>query len=222
MNRRLAAYALLAAASAPALCGCQAGVMIGRILFGDPEIRPAFELQTGVRLDEQEEAVRVVCTSPSQLAGDGYAMLNIDLPEQLLRRLKRRGVPVGSVERALSKLDDLGGQFDARAVAGEYEDGYLVHVHVDRFGLREPGSNMYRGHCEGALTVYQVLDEDGEGPMPAGPVEVFSRGFGAKYPTGHPVPGESTPEGQFRRKFVAHLAGEAARMLVRYRVTETF
>ena len=220
MHRRIAT--VLIAAVALSACGCQAGVMIGRILFGDPEIRPAFELQTDVRLEEQDEEVRVVCTSPSQLSGD-FSTVSVDLPEKLLRSLKRRGVPVGDVDDALSKLDDLGGYFDPRLVAAEYDDGYLIHIDVRDFSLREPGSNLYRGRAEGTLTAYQLIDEDGpEGDGEPTPVEVFSRGFSSTYPTGHPVPSESTPESQFNRKFVSHLAGEATRMLVRYRVTETF
>ena len=194
-------------------CGCQAGVMIGRILFGDPEIRPPFEVQTGVRLPEQEEDVRVVCTCPSQLSGD-FGTLNIDLPEEVLRGLKKKGVPVGNVERALGRLDDLGGRFDPRKLAAEYEDGYLIHLDVERFTMREPGSNLYRGRAEGTLRAYAVTDE--------GPREVFVRNFKSTYPNGHPVPSESVPEQQFRRKFVRHVAAEVGRQLVRYRSSETF
>ena len=198
-------------------CGCQAGVMIGRILFGDPEIRPPFELQTGVRLDEQEQEVRVVCTSPSQLSGD-FGAINVDLPEQLLRRLKKKNVPVGNVEQALSRLDDLGGQFDARVVAAEYDDGYLMHINIDRFTLQEPGSNLYRGRADGTLTAYQIVERDGESV----PTEIFVRKFKSVYPNGHPVPSESVPEQQFRRKFVAHVSGEINRQLTRYRNSEAF
>lgn len=230
--RRRTALLTLACAAPLFLGGCQAAVMVGRILFGDPLVPSALESSAGVRLEEEDATVFVVCTSPS-VTTTRYETLAVDLPDELERRLKRRGIKTGDTADAMNATADFGGQFSVRDVAEHLDEGYLVHIDFERFSLTEDnGNTLYRGRAGGTVAVYEIEkpsdDADDESASEATSLsdgtiatEIFRRGFETTYPGSHPVPVDQTPEKVFRKRFIAHMSELIGRKLYRYRVSET-
>lgn len=214
----------IALAVLPLCFGCQAGVMMARIVMGDPKITSPFEATTHVDLEDQDQPVYVVCTVPS-VTTEEYESLAVDLPDELVRRLRRKGVPTGDASNAINKAADIGGQVDPVEVARQLDEGYLVYIDLDRYSLSEDGGNtLYRGKAAGGVFVYRIGTdgEDAEKSSTADRVtEVFHRGFDVTYPGSHPVPVDQLPASVFAKRFEDHLAGEIGRLLYSYRMTES-
>lgn len=222
---------LLSIAVLPLCFGCQAGIMFTRILMGDPKVTSAFEASTHIDLQDQEQPVYVVCTVPS-VTTERYESLAVDLPDEVLRRMKRRGIPTEDASDAINLAADMGGRFNAYDVAKQLDEGYLVYIDLDRYSLSEDrGNTLYRGRATGNVSVYRIEAaeseddsepaNDSEAPPQPEVTELFHRGIDTKYPGSHPVPIDQVPANVFQKRFEDHLADEVGRLLYSFRVTET-
>lgn len=222
--RRVIALTLLIL---PICSGCQAGFMVTRILMGDPKVVAPFESATHVKLDDQEKPVFVVCTLPS-VTTERYESLAVDLPDGLMRLMKRRGIPTGDAADAIDRVTDFGGQIDPHDLGSELDAGYLVFVDLERYSLSEDGGNtLYRGRASGNIAVYEIQagEESTDGDSKASTqkvIEVFHRGFDTSYPGSHPVPVDQLPASVFEKRFRDHLAEELGHMLYSYRMSDAF
>jgi hypothetical protein len=165
------------------LAGCSLFLLAGKMFFGDPEQTAAFQLATGIDLAEGEKKVVVLCSAPSMVEG-GEISVHYEIVEEVSRLLKRRGVKLVSSNEVRTWMDDNGGRLDdPRDLAEDFEVDYIIYISLARVSFREENSpTLYRGVASGEVFAYEVHKENG------GPVvnEVFSKGFSAVYPEGHP------------------------------------
>ena len=220
---RMSALAL--ACLLPALAGCQAGVMIGRILFGDPLVQPALTQVTGLELIEGTHTVHLACTAPASVVNT-YDALELDLVSEVSRRLKRQGIPVTKPDDVAETIDDLGGRLDPRELAEQFDDGLLVHVNLERFSLAESdgieraGDELHRGRALGEVVAYEIRPDDDE--RGGGVIEIYRQELRLEYPTTHPIPRDQMSAAMFEQKFLGRLADEVGRRLYPFRVSDTF
>ncbi len=177
--------------------------MAAKVMMGDPGQTSGFEMVTTVNLSKGEHKVIVHCSAPSYINED-YGTLASDVEEELIRRMKRKGVDVLHPDAAADVLDRLGGGFDPKALAREMDVDYIMHIKIEKFShMEESSPNLYRGHASGVIIGYEAVGEEGEDKLVT---EVFNQSFKSNYPTTHPVPVDQTPKTVFIRKCVDHLA----------------
>lgn len=206
------------------LCVVQAGcintlVMVGKVLLGDPKQPSAFELATGISLQQEEKQVLVHCTAPGLITGE-HGTLTVDVQEGLLRRMKRHGIPVLPPDAAADVLDRAGGQFNPKLLARELDEvDYIIHVDFSRFTYMEDSSpNLYRGQADGQVVVYAARGNSKNRHV----VKVYNQDFKTIYPPTHPVPVDQTPKNVFIRRFVDHNASALGGMFYDLRPSEKF
>ena len=188
--------------------------MIGRVIFGDPKIPAAITAATGIDLEEQTHTVHLACTAPASVL-QGYDALQLDLVDEVARRLRKREIPVTPPDDVAEAIDDLGGRFEPRQLASQFDDGLLVHINIESFSLHEPNSpKMHRGATLGEVVGYEIRDD--------GPVEVFRQEIRLEYPETHPIPEDRISDAMFQRKYLTRLSDEIGRRLYRFRVSDTF
>lgn len=200
--------------------GCiQALVMANRIVFGDPKQKSAFEVATGVNLKEKNKRVMLHCSARSFISEE-HGTLTVDLQEELIRRMKRRGLSVHSPDSAARVLDRHGGKFDPKVLAREIDDvDYIMHVEFATFSYMEPASpNLYRGNASGRVYGYEVRGDGADRHT----VKVFDQEFKTTYPSTHPVPFDQTPKNVFIRRFVNNLSDTLGMSFYEVRNSELF
>ena len=211
---------VLALMLAPTLVGCQAGVMIGRVIFGDSKIPPALTQACGIELEEQTHKVHLACTAPATVLNE-YDALQLDLVSEIARRLRKREVPVTPPDDVAELIDEMGGRFDPRELASQFDDGLFIHINLERFSLREASSTeLHRGTAIGEVVAMEIRSEEDE--RGAGVVEVYRQEIRVEYPSTHPVPRDQMSATMFKRKFLSKLSDEIGRRLYTFRVSETF
>ena len=225
LRRPLPLLLLAAALAMPLLAGCQAGVMIGRVLFGDPLITPALTQVTRIKLEDQTHKVHLACVAPASVLSR-YDALQMDLVEQVSRQLRKRDIPVTPPDDVSMIVDDLGGRIDPRELAAQFDDGLLVFINIEQFSLADPGDgNLHRGRMVGEVIAYEIrpTDADGEAAEDAfsEPIEVFRQEARVVYPETHPIPLDQMTASMFKRKFLARLSDEIGRKLYPFRITDT-
>ena len=182
-------------------------MMAGKVLMGDPVQPSGFELATGVSLAEDQKRVLVHCSAPSYLS-DEFDTLTSDIQEELIRRMKRRGMAVMHADAAADVLDDYAGQFDPNLLAMQLDDvDYIFHVQFESFTYREDNSpNLYRGKASGKIVAHEIVrGKDGAGQHA---IQVYDQLFNMTHPTTHPVAVDQMPKTVFIRKFTNKLADE--------------
>ena len=196
--------------------------MLGRVLFGDTKIAPPLTQFTGIELEAGEHPVHLACSAPATVLAD-YDALQVDLVEEVARRLRKREIPVTPPDEVLEHIDALGGRFDARELAAQFDEGLLIHLDIERFSLVESsGSDLHRGRLVGELTAYELREATEDGTWDGGAVEIFTQEVRLEYPSTHPLPADQVSPRMFKRKFMAALADEIGRRLYSYRVSDTF
>lgn len=202
--------------------GCvQSLVMMGRVLLGDPVQPSGFEVATGISLPEEQKRVLIHCSAPAYLA-DEFDTLTSDIEEELIRRLKRRGVAVMHADATADVLDDFGGQFDPNLLAMRLEDvDYIFHITFDNFTYREDNSpNLYRGRASGNVVAHEIRGgDDGAGRHA---VEVYDQQFNVTHPSTHPVAADQMPQTVFIRKFTNNLADQLGHTFYGLRNSDLF
>lgn len=215
IGRRLRMAA--AAVALGLIAGCAQVAVLGKIFYGDPRVTAAFEQITGESLQDRAR-VALVCTAPESVQSE-FDTLAIDLQEELIRRMSRRGIDVLPADEVSSVLDKNAGLFDAQLLAEELELDYVLHVDVEQFSHRDAGSpNLLRGRSLGNVYGYAVR-ESSPGKQA---LQVFEREFRSEYPTSYPISVDQTPEKVFRRRFVDHLSDQVGRMFYDFRTSEAF
>jgi len=194
--------------------------MVSKVLLDDPKQTSAFELATGVSLADEESSILIHCSAPV-LVSDDYETLTTDVEEELVRRMKRRGLKVLDMDTAARVLDDRGGSFDPKLLALEIDDvNYIMHVEIDQFRYMVPSSkNLYQGFASGRIVGFEVR---GDGDAPRHTVQVFDQGFKVNYPASHPVPVDQQPKNVFIRKFIDHMADSLGASFYDVRNSELF
>lgn len=204
------------------LSGCiDSLVMAGKVLMGDPVQPSGFEIATGVSLAEDQKRVLVHCSAPSYLS-DEFDTLTSDIQEELIRRIKRRGMAVMHADAAADVLDDYAGRFDPNLLAMQLDDvDYIFHVQFENFTYREDNSpNLYRGKASGKIVAHEIRrGDDGAG---AHSVEVYNQLFNMTHPSTHPVAADQMPQTVFIRKFTNKLADELGHTFYSVRSSDLF
>lgn len=204
------------------MSGClESLVMAGKVLMGDPVQSSGFELATGISLAEDQKRVLIHCSAPSYLS-DEFDTLTSDIQEELIRRLKRRGMAVMHADAAADVLDDYAGHFDPNLLAMRLDDvDYIFHVQFENFTYREDNSpNLYRGKAAGKIVAHEIRrGDDGAG---AHSVEVYNQLFNLTHPSTHPVAADQMPQTVFIRKFTNKLADELGHTFYSVRSSDLF
>lgn len=189
--------------------GCVQSLMLfGKVFMGDPKQTSAFEQATGVSFEDDEKRVLLVCSSSNSVSME-FGELPVYLEDELIRRMKRRGVITADPNQAINIIEDQGGVFDANAIAkGVDEADYIMHVQIDHFSYQEQGSpNLYRGRSGGLVTGYEIVGGDEDRSEPRHALKVFQQEFRTEYPHSHPVPADDNiPKNVFIRRAMDQLA----------------
>ena len=220
--RRVRTVAMLLLICAPN-CGCiNAGVMFGKVLFGNPMVKSAFEARTGVSLVEDKRKVAVVCTAPSSVVAE-FDSLQYDLQEEVTRRMRLREINVASDDEVIGALNDAGGHFSKDALAAALPDvDYIVHVDIEKFTHTEDGNpNLYRGRSNGIIYAYEVDHGPDSGGSPRA-LQVFYQEFTSEYPKAAPTSADSISARVFRQKCVDQLADIVGRTFYDVESSELF
>ena len=221
VGTRAAPLVLLAAGLMIVQSGCvNFGVMMGKMLFGDPEVTSLFESKTGVALEDGEKRVAFVCTAPAS-TNDQFDSLQLDVQEEVVRRLRRKNVDIVRSDDVLNAMDSNGGRFDRNAIARELGDvDYILHLDIEQFSLTEPASpDLYRGRASGMIYAYEVdRSEAGDGMV----VQIFFRQLDSEYPRSHPMMSDQVSTRVFQRQFVDEMADTVGRTFYSVRTSELF
>ncbi len=180
-------------------------VMAGKVLMGDPQQPSGFELVTGISLKEEQKRVLIHCSAPSYLSDD-YDTLTSDVQEELIRRMRRRGLAVMHPDAAADVLDDFAGHFDPNLIASKLDDvDYIFHIQFDKFSYREDNSpNLYRGRASGIIVGHEVRG----GKSGRHSVKVYDQGFSTTHPSAHPITVDQMPKTVFIRRFIDRIADD--------------
>lgn len=180
-------------------------VMAGKVLLGDPVQPSGFEVATGISLEKEEKRILVHCSAPYYLT-DEFDTLTTDVQEEVIRRMRRRGLGVMHIDAAADILDDHAGQFDPNLLAQQLDDvDYIFHIKFDSFTFREDNSpNLYRGRASGRIIGHEVRGDAGGRHS----VQVYDQQFQTTHPSTHPVAVDQMPKTVFIRRFVDRLASD--------------
>ncbi|REJ87850.1 MAG: hypothetical protein DWQ29_09000 [Planctomycetota bacterium] len=196
------------------------GAMMGKMLFGDPQVTSHFQDKTGVALEEGEHRVAFVCTAPAS-TNDRFDTLQLELQEEVSRRLRRRNLDVVRTDDVLNAMDSVGGKFDRKAIADELGDvDYILHLDIEQFSVTEPASpDLYRGRASGMIYAYEV-DNSGTGDGMV--VQIFFRQLESEFPKSHPVTSDQMSARVFQRQFIDQLADTVGQTFYSVRTSELF
>lgn len=189
------------------LAGCSnIAVMTGKMLLGNPKQKSAFEMRTGVSLEKQGRKVAVICTAPSSALAE-FDGLELDLQEEITRRMRIRELNVATDDEVNTALNRTNGRFNKDTLAASLDDvDYLVHVDVEQFSHTEDGNpRLFRGRAIGMIYSYEVTRDLEKTARPRAD-KVFFQQFDTAYPTSQPFSADSMSIRVFQQKFVDHLA----------------
>jgi len=201
------------------LSGCSLFVMAGKLLLGDPRTPALFREQTGVDLSKGEHKLLVICRTPHMIRNQ-RPTFEYDLTDGLHRRLRQHGVKTIPADKVLSWLDNNGGDFrNVSEIARDFETDYIAVVHVQQASFYEENSpEMFKGHAEGTVSVYERKKLDGRPET----LQIFTGEFRTEYPRHHPIPVQQMGERGFQKQFVDHLCSQIASKFHDSRVGDDF
>lgn len=212
-----------------ALCCCasasgciNAGVMFGKVLFGDPKVKSAFEQRTGISLHEENRKVAVICTAPASVTSE-FDTLAYDLQEEVSRRMRLRKLNVASDDDVIAALNSTNGRFDKDTLAAALDDvDYIIHIDVEQFTHTEDGnSKLYRGRSNGIVYAYEVDRGPDAGGKPRA-LQVFYQEFTTEYPKSQPFTSEQIAARVFRQRCVDNMADVVGRTFYDVDTSELF
>lgn len=222
LSRRACIGVVLLCIGAPASGCINAGVMFGKVLFGDPQVKSEFEQRTHFSLVESKKRVAVVCTAPASV-NSSFDSLEYDLQEEVTRRMKIHELNVATDNEVVSAMNRTSGRFDPDALASALDDvDYIIHVDIARFTHTEENNpKLYRGHADGIMYAYEInRGEDAVGSPRA--IKVFYQEFKTEYPKSRPVPAEEMAERVFQQRCVDQLADLVGRTFYDVNTSEIF
>ncbi|MFM7056686.1 MAG: hypothetical protein ACKO2P_07150 [Planctomycetota bacterium] len=204
---------VLAVTAVTSLPGCSLGVMMGKMLFGDPKLKCQFRGATGVDLTKGEKSILLACSAPHSVLARTPS-IQIDIVDRMSRTLDIRGVRVISADDVAAWFDDHGEWGDFTELAERFDADYVMNISIDEFSLDVPDSkNLQQGKVAGKV---QVLDCSGGGD----PVTAFDRNFSLQFPE-YPVPKENRSEQLFTESFLDRTSLTLAQFLYDHRASET-
>lgn len=201
--------------------GCINVLAMGaKVFLGDPKVPAPFRERTGISLEKGDRTVALVVDSPYSIAQE-FDTLVVDLQDELLRRLKRRGVPVARVDEVGQALDAAGTDFNPAAIARQLDVDVIIHVQIERLTDVENGNpSLFHGHAQGMVRGYEVRGRRGAPDRQV--VEVYEEGFTTTYPPSHPVPADQVTHRVFMQGFVRQLADDIGRQFYDVYTRELF
>ena len=196
------------------LPGCSLGVMFGKMLTGDPMIPAEFKSRTRVDLAKGKVTVLVVCSTPAAVESD-LATLKYDLIDGVARRMKLNGVKVINPDLVASWIDEHGDVgANPSEMARDFDADYIIHIEVEAFGLREPGSpKLLRGHSSGFVRVFQV-EEAGTQRLAH---NVYSNEYTSTYPTHQPISEQRETALTFQKDYLDRVCDQLAQKFYDHR-----
>ena len=221
------------------LSGCSLGVMIGRVIFGDPLIVCEFQQYTGIKLPKSEKRVLILCTAPHTVRSN-VSSIDVELLDGVARRLKVKKVDVVDPDRVATWLDDHGGMVDEEEfpeLAKEMKANYIIHIELDEFDYKEENSpNLLRGRTTANLFAYEVhklsTQQDAENQQAKSESEndlshyqvqqIFTKEFVSVYPISHPKSLDQMSEKTFLKQYVDVLSLQLARVFHSYRNSDYY
>jgi hypothetical protein len=213
-DRRATLLRIVAACTLPALLATSSGcinvfAMGAKILMGDPQVVSDFQRQTGVELQAGEQWVAVVVDAPGSALRVNDS-LTVDLQDQLIRRMKLRGVTTANADDVTRVLEDAGGQFSANEIVREMDVDVVLHVQIEGYTEFEDGNpRLYRGRAKGLVVGYRAVGEPGKPGRHA--VSGYQQEFLVEFPGMHPIPADQTPLRVFQQDFVDQIAAQVGR-----------
>jgi hypothetical protein len=219
---RLILAVAMVLACAPASGCINAGVMFGKVFFGDPQVKSEFEQRTGVSLLKNKLKVAVVCTAPASVLSE-FDTLQYDVQEEVTRRMRIRELEVATDDDVISALNNAGGQFDKDALAVALDDvDYIIHVDIESFTHTEDGNaKLYRGRSNGIIYAYEVDRGREAGGSPRA-LQVFYREFTTEYPKSQPIEADKMAARVFKQRCVDQLADVVGRTFYDVPTSEMF
>lgn len=203
---------LLALSAATSLPGCSLGVMMGKMLFGDPKLKCQFRAATGVDLTKGEKTILLACSAPHSVLARTPS-IQIDIVDRMSRTLDVRGVRVVSADDVAAWFDDHGEWGDFTELAERFKADYVMNISIDEFSVDVPDSkNLQQGKVAGKVQVLDCSDGD--------PVTAFDRNFSLRFPE-YPVPKENRSEQLFTESFLDRTSLTLAQFLYDHRASET-
>lgn len=198
-------FAIIVSAVVVTVSGCSLGVMAGKMLAGDPKATSEFSAQTGVKLEETDDAVLILCTAPHSIKQESPS-IEYDILDGVARRLRLRNVKIVDPDKVADWLDDNGPWDDLTEIAVPLKADYVAHLDLSMVSYHEENSpTLYRGRANGHVTAYEIDDSDGT-PIA---LEVFRREFRSKYPFG-PISADNTSAEMFKKDYIDRLCDKLA------------
>ena len=216
--RRLVTTALLV--SMLLCCGClNSLVMLGKVVMGDPKQPSGFELATGISLEEENKRILIHCVSPSFVTSE-YDSLTADVQEEVIRRMKRRGMAVLHPDAAANILDNNGGTFDPNLLAAQLDDvDYIMLVTISGFQYRvDQSPNLFQGKASGRVIGYEVVKDDALHQT----LKIYDQEFQSQYPIAHPIASDQMPKNVFIRRFIDQIADDVGSSFYKISQSELF
>ncbi len=202
------------------LTGCSLFVMAGKMIWGDPKIPSAFRQKTGINLTKADKRLLIVCSTPEAVKSE-MPSLDLDLIDEITRRLGRNRIQVVNPDKVAKWVDDHGGTFgESSELIKQFEPDYIAHIDVEQFSIRETNSpTMLRGRAGGSIVVYEVTEESKRGGELS---SIFAGDFFSEYPHLHPVSVDQVSPKNFQMDFVKHLSTQLSRFFYDYHFREEF
>lgn len=190
--------------------GCINVLAMGaKVFLGDPKVPAPFRERTGIDLEQGDRTVALVVDAPYSISQE-FDTLVVDLQDELLRRLKRRGVPVARVDEVGQALDAAGMDFNPAAIAKQLDVDVIVHVKIEQLTDVENGNpSLFHGQAQGMVRGYEVRGRKGQPDQQV--VEIYEEGFTTIYPPSHPVAADQVTHRVFMQGFVRQLADDIGR-----------
>lgn len=183
-----------------ALPGCSLGIMAGKMLFGDPMATSEFSAQTGIKLEESDKSVLILCTAPHAIKMESPSIEH-DILDGVARRLRLRNVKIVDPDKVADWLDENGAWETLTDIAVPLKADYVAHMDLTMVSYHEDNSpTLYRGRALGNVYTYEIDDSDGTPTA----LEVFRREFKSTYPFG-PISADNTSAEMFKKDYIDRL-----------------
>lgn len=203
--------------------GCiNVGVMLGKVILGNPTQTSAFELQYGVSLEKEDHTVAVVCTAPPSAVSE-FDGMELDVQDEVTRRMRMRDIEIASGREVGRAMNRTYGRFDENALAAALDDvDFIIHVDIEQFTHNEDGNpELYRCHCRGVIYAYKVT-RDPEETDHTRIDRVFFQEINTIYPTTQPITADMMSKRVFHQKCVDHVADVIGRAFYDVETVELF
>jgi hypothetical protein len=184
---------------ATSLPGCSLGVMLGKMVQGEPRNPAQFRTMTKEDLTKGKHTVLVVCTAPDSVDSE-HSTLAYDVIDGVTRRMKLHGIDVINPDLVASWIDEHGGiGSDPAELANEFDTDYIVFIEIQSFSFREPNSpKLLRGQATGFVRAYEVTKIAGQARVN----NVFGTEFISTYPKHTPISEQGRSSLIFQKEYM--------------------